>query len=231
MEKIIGANSKKKSNIPRKVLNYDNNNNRISNNNRVNKITALNEDNYNFDQNDEIQNRNQDKQNDEDNEKDDNTNYEEDEYENENKYWQSVQTTDEKCVNKCRYMINNFECSTFLDSKLEDKLLYGDKYLNDTWKNCKIINERDGVMVDSGCNVAVTSLIIALENEWNIYVLNEKKVVTFGGITKRTATHAVNLGNIIGEVIIIEDVDGILISVEHFTARGYNVCFKEEQLN
>ena len=124
-------------------------------------------------------------------------------------------------------MINNFECSTFLDSKLEDKLLYGDKYLNDTWKNCKIINERDGVMVDSGCNVAVTSLIIALENEWNIYVLNEKKVVTFGGITKRTATHAVNLGNIIGEVIIIEDVDGILISVEHFTAQGYNVCFKE----
>jgi hypothetical protein len=114
-----------------------------------------------------------------------------------------------------------------LDNDLEDKLFYGNKYINDNWKDCEIINEKDGVMIDSRCNIAVTSLIVALQNEWQIYILNSEKVVTFGGVTKRKATHAVNLGNIIGEVIIIEDVDGILISVEHFTARGYNVCFKE----
>jgi hypothetical protein len=35
-----------------------------------------------------------------------------------------------------------------LDNDLEDKLLYGNKYVNDNWKDCEIINEKDGMMID-----------------------------------------------------------------------------------
>jgi hypothetical protein len=72
---------------------------------------------------------------------------------------------------------------------------------------CKVTRDNDEVMVDSGCNIAVTSLLIALQNGWRIFPLSNRKEVTFGGVSKRFATHAASVGDIIGDILIIDDMD------------------------